>query len=71
MPNRDDILRDKTHKDDGVDIKVRIFYMLSDDKSLQHQRNSKALALLVKLLREKGQLSDEEVDDLLLECVLG
>jgi hypothetical protein len=69
MPNKEDILRDKTHKEDGLGLDERVLYTLSDEKSLQHHRNTKAIAVLVKLLHEKAQLSDQEIDDLLLECV--
>ena len=69
MADLDDILYEKTHKEEGLDLGRRVFYTLSDDKSLQAHRNSKAIALLVGLLREKGHLSDEEMDKLLLECI--
>ena len=69
MPNKEDNLREKTYKNDGLELEKRVFYTLSDEKGLEHHRNSKAIALLVKALHEKKQLSDEEVDELLLECV--
>lgn len=69
MPNKDDVLCGKTYKEDGLELEKRVFHTLSDVKSLQHHRNAKAIALLVKLLHEKGHLSDQEIDGLLLECV--
>ena len=70
MPNIEDVLREKTHKNDGLDLGQRVFYTLSDDKDLQNHRNTKAIALLVKVLHEKKQLSDGEVDELLLSMRL-
>jgi hypothetical protein len=69
MPNKEDILREKTYKNDALELERRVFYTLSDEKGLQDHRNTKAIALLVKALHEKKQLSDEEVDELLLQCV--
>jgi hypothetical protein len=69
MPNKEDILLEKTHKNDGIELEKRVFLTLSDEKGHEHHRNTMALARLVKLLHEKKQLSDEEVDELLLQCV--
>ena len=69
MPEKADILREKTYKEAGLELEKRVFYTLSDDKSLQHHRNTKAIALLVKLLHEKEHLLDQDVDDLLLKCI--
>jgi hypothetical protein len=71
MPNLDDVLRQKTHKEDGLDLGRRVFYTLSDDKALQPHRNSKAIAVLLKHLSEKGYISDSEIDHLLLESIQG
>lgn len=48
-----------------------LFYTLQDDKNLQTHRNSKAIALLIHHLRQQGTLSDETVDEILLECIGG
>jgi hypothetical protein len=69
MPSIEDVLREKTYKNDVVELDQRVFYTLSNDKDLQNHRNTKAIALLVKVLHEKKQLSDGEVDELLLQCV--
>ena len=69
MPNTEDVLREKTYKNDGLELDQRVFYTLSNDKNLQDHRNTKAIALLVKVLHDKKQLSDGEVDELLLQCV--
>jgi hypothetical protein len=71
MPNINDVLREKTYKDGGLDLDVRVFYTLSKGRKLQPHRNSKAIALLVKLLHKKGQITIREVDRLLLDCVQG
>jgi hypothetical protein len=69
MPNREEVLREKTHKEEGLQVEKRVFYTLSDEKSFQLHRNTKAIALLVKLLHQRGQLSDQEIDDLLLDSI--
>jgi hypothetical protein len=69
MPNREDVLRERTHKDDGTDLAQRVFYTLQDNKQFQAHRNSKAIALLIQHLRKVGALSDDEIDEILLDCV--
>ncbi|MGD0127870.1 MAG: hypothetical protein ABSF46_21100 [Terriglobia bacterium] len=69
MPNIEDVLREKTYKDDGLELDQRVFYTLSNEKGLQNHRNTKAIAHLMKVLHEKGQLSEGEIDELLLQCV--
>lgn len=69
MPNIDDILREKTFKD-GVETDQRVYYTLTDeDRKHQAHRNSKLLASLLKLLVEKGLVSEPELDGLLFECI--
>jgi hypothetical protein len=43
MQNIEDVLRDKTHKNDGMELEQRVFYTLSDDKAPQNHRNTKAI----------------------------
>ena len=69
MADKANIIREKTFKEEGWEVDRRIFYTLSDDTGVQAYRNAKALAFLVKLLREKDILSEEELDDLLFDCV--
>jgi len=84
MPNRDDILRSKTHKDQGVDTDTRVFYSLagsgdpdfaklSQDSQLRLQvhRNSKLLAMLVARLESEGTLAADDLDDMLFDVVTG
>jgi len=67
MADKATILREKTHK--GLEVDARTFYSLSADKALQAHRNTKAIALLVKHLSDRGLISEEELDELLFECV--
>lgn len=66
---KEDILRQKTYKDQGVDLNRRVFYTLQEDKSLQAHRNTKAIALVINHLREKNLISDDEIDGLLFDCI--
>lgn len=69
------MLREKTHKGGTDTLEQRVFYTLHDDSSsrasLQTHRNTKAIALLMNHLHRQGLLSDEALDDILLECVNG
>lgn len=67
MASRDELLREKTHKDDGLSIRERVFYTLNDGKESQPECNSKAIALLVELLAERGIVLPEKLDEMLLE----
>lgn len=69
MPNKDDILREKTFKEEGMETDRRVFYTLTEDKDLASHRTSKALALLVRLLSERGVLSEEDIDELLFQSI--
>jgi hypothetical protein len=71
MPKVEDVLREKTYKGEGLDLDVRVFYTLRDGRKLQPHRNSKAIALIVKLLHKKGLVSVREIDQLLLDCIQG
>jgi len=69
MPTKEELLREKTFKDDVSELEKRIFYTLTSDKKLQNHRVATALSLLIKHLHDKGIASDEDIDDLLYECV--
>lgn len=69
MASRDETLREKTFKDEGLETARRVFYTLKSDEKLASLLTSKALALLVELLVEKNLISQAEIDALLLECV--
>lgn len=73
MPTKDEALTERTYKQDGLEVEKRIFYTLhGEGKSpqrdeLQNHRNSKAIALLFKTLLEKRLLTEEQLDEILLE----
>ncbi len=67
MTDQETQLRDLTYKQAGTDVAHRVFYTLSQKHDEQARRNSKAIALLVTLLTEKGLITTEDVDRLLLK----
>lgn len=63
--NRDEALSTLTFKESGMTTSRRVLEVL-----LQHERNtSKLLSALVAKLEEKGLLSENDIDDILLEIV--
>lgn len=58
-------LQNDTFKQQGIDLAHRVFYTLSHKRDEQSRRNSKAIALLVKLMDEKGLITKDEIDVLL------
>lgn len=66
---RDELLREKTHKGDGLETDRRIYYTLTDNRALQADRNSKLLALLIGQLQEQGKLTEAQIDQLLFDLV--
>jgi hypothetical protein len=70
MPNRNDSLNEKTFKNQIEELDKRVFYTLTSEETLQAHQVAKALSILVKLLHDKNILSDNEIDELLLEVVL-
>lgn len=69
MPTKEDILREKTFKEEGMETDRRVFYTLTDDEKLSGHRNSKLLASLMRLLQDRGLISEEDIDELLFECI--
>ena len=67
MPTIQEVLREKTHKGDLDTVHERVFYTLTDEKGLESARIAKAISLLTELLHDKGMLSDQDLDELLLE----
>ena len=73
MPTKQEALAERTYKQDGLDVEKRVFYTLhGEDKSPQREggqnhRNSKAIALLFKTLLDKHLLTEEQLDEILLE----
>lgn len=75
MPTKEKLLAKETHKEEGVDVGRRVFYTLIGEQGkpyrekLQADRNSKAIALLFKTLHEKHHLTDDDLDEILLEVI--
>ena len=84
MPTREDHLNEYTWKSDGLELRDRIFYTLcyGGNKEIEKgvisvtgvhlnaTRNSKLLAQLLVREVEAGRLSDDGLDELLLETAL-
>jgi hypothetical protein len=77
MPNKQDIIEEKTFPE--VETEKRIFYVLvgerdvaslSTPEGMQAHRTAKLLGLLSKHLKDKGLLSNAEIDEMLLQVVL-
>ncbi len=58
-----------TFKGDGLATEVRVYYTLSNDKSVQAHRNSKAIGSMIAKLRERDILNEAELDAILEECI--
>jgi hypothetical protein len=69
MPNREDLLYEKTYRGQVDELEKRIYYTLTSEERLQAHRVAKALALVIKLLHDKNVLTDNQIDDLLLEAI--
>jgi hypothetical protein len=69
MPNKEDVLREKTFKEEGVETNRRVFYTVTSDDTLASHRNSKLVASLIGLLQQRGVISEMDIDELLFECI--
>jgi hypothetical protein len=69
MADKQEIIRNKTHKDKGLSVRDRIFYTLTNVESSRAKRTARAVALLLELLHKKRFLSDEQLDDFLYDCI--
>ena len=76
MPTKEEYLAKYTHKDEDLGVEKRVFCTLSGEpgspnrEQMQAHRNSKAIAHLVKVLVQNGTLTQEQLDDILLEVAL-
>lgn len=70
MANREDLLRELTYKGDVDEVEKRVFYTLTKEDSLEAHRVAKSLALIVETLHRRDLITDEEIDELLLQVVL-
>jgi hypothetical protein len=71
MPTKEELLEKHTYKLDDFGTDKRVFYSLleENDKDLSKIPTIKFLSMLTKKLEEKGILSEEEIDELLLNSV--
>lgn len=75
MTTKEEIIAKETFKQEGFEVDKRVFYTLIGDsqhpkqKEVQAHRNSKAISLLFKLLRENGTITETELDELLFNIV--
>lgn len=69
MPNKEEILQKQTFKGDVTELEKRVYYTLTQDKGLPQHRTAKLASLMVKHLHERGLVSEEEIDEWLLECL--
>ncbi len=75
--DRDEILRIKTHKEENLDVGRRVYYTITNagDNVISRtidptQHNTaKLLSLLIAKLSANGQLSETDLDDLLLQML--
>lgn len=66
---REDVLRAETFKESGLSLFERVFYTLTQSEALQSKRTVKAVSLLAALLKDKGVMTDDEIDEFLLSLV--
>ncbi len=58
-----------THKDEGLSTAERIFSTITDVKGSETDRTAKLVSLVVARLVESGKLTEEELDDMLLQIL--
>ncbi|WLE60247.1 hypothetical protein GIY62_06190 [Burkholderia plantarii] len=72
-----DLLREKTHKEPGLDVGRRVYYTLTDDQTGDASapidptlhRTIKLLSLLVEKLTAESRLTETELDQMLLQLL--
>lgn len=69
MAYREDMLRDKTFKGNEEGIERRVFNALTCDPSVESHRVAKLVSLLVAHLANKGELAEENLDEILMEVI--
>lgn len=71
MPTREEILKERTYKEDGIPTEKRVFYTLTHGSKpttdLVALRNSKAIGSLIKTLLDAGALTEHQLDEILLD----
>ena len=69
MANREDILRDKTFKGNDDGVARRELRPLTCDPSIESHRVAKLVSLLVAHLANRGDLHEENLDEMLMEVI--
>jgi hypothetical protein len=69
MATREDVLRSETFKENGLSLEERVFYTLTQNDALQPKRTVKAISLLVAILKDRGVMTDDEVDEFLFSSI--
>lgn len=67
MPSIEDVLREKTHKGDGLEMYERVYYTLTDEPEFAQTRTMRLVSKLIEHLLQKKLLSESELDSILLE----
>ena len=67
MPSKEEILIERTYK--NLPVAERILYTLTEDEVIKVNQTAKTVGLLVETLVNKGVLSEEDVDHILLELL--
>lgn len=76
MPTREQILAEQTHKEDGLSVEERIFYTIVVENSspraaeIRAHRLAKFTGKLAALMVERGVITEEHLDELLLHIVM-
>lgn len=70
----DQVLKEQTYKEEGLETSRRVFYTLTHkaqpgSPDLTSQRTAKLLALLVERLVEEERISSNDLDALLFEVI--
>lgn len=69
MPTIEEMLVEETYKGVHPDMSERIFRTLNHIERLEPKRTSKLLSELIEKLHQKGLLSEDEIDSLLLDAI--
>lgn len=76
MTTKEELLRDKTYKEENLDVGVRVFYTLTkgtersiEPSALTQLNTAKLLSLLIEHLAYSGKLTDSEIDELLFKLI--
>jgi hypothetical protein len=72
MPSKEEMLVKLTHKGDGLSVEERVLFTLTGDSKLTQEtahahRNSKATAYLFKAVFDSGILTEDQLDEILLD----